>query len=87
MIGAAIFFGEKVGVKRWLAVLVGFIGVLLIIRPGLDGFEVASLLAVVATFGFAGRELAPRVLSNMQLGIYGFLCCRLQCANDCHATR
>ncbi len=76
MLGAAIFFGEKIGLKRWLAVLAGFIGVLLIIRPGLDGFEAASLLAVIATFGFAGRDLAtraaPRVLSNMQLGIYGF---------------
>lgn len=76
MIGAALLFGEHVGVKRWLAVLVGFIGVLMIIRPGLEGFEATSLLAVIATLGFAGRDLAtraaPPVLSNMQLGVYGF---------------
>ncbi|MGB6137549.1 MAG: DMT family transporter [Shewanella sp.] len=76
MIGAALLFGEHVGVKRWLAVLVGFIGVLMIIRPGLAGFEANSLLAVIATLGFAGRDLAtraaPPVLSNMQLGVYGF---------------
>jgi drug/metabolite transporter (DMT)-like permease len=76
MIGAALLFGEQVGVKRWLAVLVGFIGVLMIIRPGLAGFEAASLFAVVSTLGFAGRDLAtraaPPVLSNLQLGVYGF---------------
>lgn len=76
MIGAALLFGEQVGFKRWIAVLVGFCGVLMIIRPGLDGFEATSLFAVVATLGFAGRDLATRaaspVLSNMQLGVYGF---------------
>lgn len=76
MIGAALLFGEHVGVKRWIAVLVGFIGVLMIIRPGLAGFEANSLFAVIATLGFAGRDLAtraaPPVLSNMQLGVYGF---------------
>ena len=76
IIGAAFFFGEEVGLKRWIAVVIGFIGVLMIIRPGLEGFESASLFAVIATLGFAGRDLAtrgaPKVLSNMQLGIYGF---------------
>ena len=77
IIGAAFFFGERVGLKRWLAVFFGFVGVLLIIRPGLEGFELTSLFAVVATLGFAGRDLAtrgaPAVLSNRQLGIYGFI--------------
>ena len=74
--GAAIFFGEKVGWRRWSAILVGFVGVLMIIRPGLQGFEAASILAVIGMLGFAGRDLAtraaPAVLSNVQLGIYGF---------------
>jgi drug/metabolite transporter (DMT)-like permease len=76
MLGAAFFFGERVGAKRWFAVLIGLIGVLMIIRPGLDAFDFASLLAVVATLGFAGRDLATRAapasLSNTQLGVYGF---------------
>ncbi|MEH6455254.1 MAG: DMT family transporter [Cocleimonas sp.] len=76
VMGAAIFFGEKVGWRRWSAILIGLIGVLMIIRPGLDGFEPASLFAVLGTLGFAGRDLAtraaPKVLSNMQLGVYGF---------------
>ena len=74
--GAAIFFGEKVGWRRWSAILIGLIGVLMIIRPGLDGFQAASLFAVLGTLGFAGRDLAtraaPKELSNLQLGIYGF---------------
>ncbi|NRA53034.1 MAG: DMT family transporter [Gammaproteobacteria bacterium] len=76
VIGAALFFGEQVGLKRWLAIVAGFVGVLMIIRPGLDSFEAASLFALVSTLGFAGRDLAtraaPPVLSNMQLGVYGF---------------
>lgn len=74
--GAAIFFGERVGWSRWVAILIGFVGVLMIIRPGLESFEPASLFAVVGMLGFAGRDLATRAapaeLSNMQLGVYGF---------------
>lgn len=76
VMGAAILFGEKVGWRRWLAILIGFVGVVLIIRPGLEGFEPVSLFAVLGMLGFAGRDLAtraaPPVLSNMQLGVYGF---------------
>ena len=74
--GAALIFGESVGWRRWSAILVGFAGVLIILRPGLEGFTLASLLAVAGTIGFAGRDLAtraaPPVLSNLQLGVYGF---------------
>jgi len=76
VMGAAIFFGEKVGWRRWMAIMIGFIGVLMIIRPGLEGFEASSLLALIGMLGFAGRDLATRAaspaLSNMQLGVYGF---------------
>lgn len=74
--GAALIFGETVDWKRWAAILVGFVGVLIILRPGLEGFTPASILAVLGMIGFAGRDLAtraaPPVLSNLQLGIYGF---------------
>lgn len=76
VIGAAIFFGEKVGWRRWTAILIGFIGVLMIIQPGSKDFELSSIFAVLGTLGFAGRDLAtraaPKVLSNTQLGVYGF---------------
>lgn len=74
--GAVIFFGETVGWRRWLAITIGLGGVLLILRPGLSGFEPASLFAVLGTLGFAGRDLAtraaPQSMSNTQLGIWGF---------------
>lgn len=74
--GAALIFGEKVGWQRWLAVVAGFVGVLIILRPGLDGFDALSLLAVAGMIGFAGRDLAtraaPPALSNAQLGVLGF---------------
>lgn len=73
--GAALVFGEKVGWQRWTAVLVGFLGVMVILRPGSD-FSTLSLLAVVGLLGFAGRDLAtraaPKGLSNRQLGSLGF---------------
>ncbi len=73
--GAALVFGERVSLGRWLAVLAGFLGVLLILRPGSD-FSALSLLAVVGLLGFAGRDLAtraaPKGLSNRQLGALGF---------------
>lgn len=74
--GAALFLGEKADWRRWLLIIIGFFGVLFIIRPGLDGFQPASIFAVLGTLGFAGRDLttraAPKVLSNRQLGVYGF---------------
>jgi drug/metabolite transporter (DMT)-like permease len=76
VMGAALVFGERVGWRRWAAIAVGFAGVLIILRPGLDGFTPLSLLAVLGMLGFAGRDLAtraaPPVLSNLQLGVYGF---------------
>lgn len=73
--GAALLFGERVTAQRWLAVLIGFAGVLVILRPGSE-FSALSLLAVVGLLGFAGRDLAtraaPRGLSNRQLGALGF---------------
>lgn len=74
--GAAILFGERVGWRRWAAICIGFLGVLIILRPGVEGFSPLSLLAVAGMAGFAGRDLAtraaPRVLSNRQLGVSGF---------------
>lgn len=74
--GAALLFRERVGPRRWAAIGVGFVGVLIILRPGLDGFVPAAMWTVIGLLGFAGRDLAtraaPKVLTNFQLGIYGF---------------
>jgi len=58
--GAALFLGEQVGWRRWSAIVVGFIGVLLIIRPGLEGFDATTLLVLVSVLGVATRDLLTR---------------------------
>jgi drug/metabolite transporter (DMT)-like permease len=77
VLGGILFFGERVGWRRWAAVGVGLAGVLIVLRPGADDFSVLSMLAVLAVVGFAGRDLAsravPRVLGTLHLGVYGFL--------------
>ncbi len=47
-IGAALFLGEKVRARRWTAVSIGFIGVLIVVRPGSDSFTLGSLIALLA---------------------------------------
>ncbi|MDO5642398.1 MAG: DMT family transporter [Paracoccus sp. (in: a-proteobacteria)] len=75
--GAALVFGERVGPRRWLAILTGLAGVVIIIGPGTDSFTVLSILAVIGMLGFAGRDLASRAapagLGTAILGFYGFL--------------
>lgn len=75
--GAVVVFGEKVGWRRWLAILVGLMGVVVTLQPSTDGFSALSLLAVLGMIGFAGRDLAsrvaPRTISTTLLGLYGFL--------------
>jgi len=75
-LGAIVIFSEVVGARRWTAMLVGFVGVLLILRPGPEGLQLTSLFALLGTIGFAGRDLAtrasPATMTNAQLGVSGF---------------
>lgn len=57
---AALFFNEMVGIRRWSAIAVGFVGVLAIVRPGLEGFTIYSLFALAAVIGASARDLATR---------------------------
>lgn len=74
--GAALFLGEKVGWRRWSAVTIGFLGVLLIIRPGSELFDPNALFAVIAVFGLGARDLATRVLpshiTSLQVSAYAY---------------
>jgi drug/metabolite transporter (DMT)-like permease len=75
-LGAALVLKEKVGLRRWIAMSVGFAGVLLILRPTPSGFDATAIFAVLGMFGFAGRDLmtraSPPEVSATQLGILGF---------------
>ena len=62
-LGAAVFLGEAVGWRRYSAILVGFLGVMLIVRPGSEGFTVYSVYALSAVVFFVLRDLVTRRLS------------------------
>ena len=58
--GAALVLHEPVGWRRWTAILVGFVGVMIIIRPGAAGFTTDSLLLLVTVAFVVVRDLATR---------------------------
>ena len=60
--GAALFLGEQVGWRRWSAIFVGFIGVLIIIRPGFSGFNTSVLFVLISVLGVSARDLITRRL-------------------------
>ena len=55
---------ERVRLHRWLAIIAGFIGVLIMVRPGAGVFEPASLLALGSAFGYAVGQMLGRPLSQ-----------------------
>lgn len=61
---AAVFLGETVGWRRWLATAVGFIGVMIVIRPGSSAFTGWSLVAFAGVFFSVLRDLATRRIST-----------------------
>lgn len=61
---SAIFLREDVGIRRWGAVLVGFIGILVILQPGTGAFQKEALWALLAAFMFAGYQILTRVTSQ-----------------------
>ncbi len=60
--GAAVLLGAHVGWRRWTASIVGFCGVLLILRPGGESFVVEAWLAVLALFFTSTRDLTTRFI-------------------------
>ncbi len=63
---AGPILGERVRLHRWLAIIAGFIGVLIMVRPGAGVFEPAAILALVSAFAYAigqmiGRPIAQQV--------------------------
>lgn len=73
-LGAAVLFGEALGWRRLLAIVTGFSGVLLIVRPGTEGFNVFSVLAILSVLCVAARELVTRRLSASVPSLLVALC-------------
>lgn len=62
-LGAALVFGDKVGWRRMTAICIGFFGVMLIVQPGTEGFNVWALLVLLSVVIITGRDLITRAFS------------------------
>lgn len=60
----ALILREPVGIRRWAAVLLGFVGTLIVLRPGMGAIHPAAALVVLAAFLFAVRQIISRALSD-----------------------
>lgn len=59
------FLGERVGIRRWTVTIVGFIGVVIIVRPSPEGVSIFALLALVAAFFMAAISVVIRKVSQV----------------------
>ena len=63
-LGAFVLLGEKVGWRRWLAIFIGFLGVIIILQPGYGSFQLASLLGLAAVLCLALRDVVTRDMAT-----------------------
>lgn len=61
---AGAFLGEYVGIRRWIAAAIGFMGTAVILRPGTGVFELAALIPLVSALGFAVFSVLTRRISQ-----------------------
>ena len=65
-LGAILIFHEKVRLRRMLAILAGFVGTLVILRPGFQTIEAGSLAQLIAAFCFAGSFLLAKRMTRSE---------------------
>ena len=65
-LGSIFFLSEKVGIKRWLAVLIGFFGMLLIVKPAYEELNIYYLFPIIFCIFFACVALSIRSLSSTE---------------------
>ena len=70
VIFSIIFLGEKIKARRWTAVGLGFIGVLIISKPGFDNLNFYYIYPVIFTLGFAGVSIFIRKLTLVGEPVY-----------------
>jgi len=64
-----IFLKEQVGIHRWMAIAVGFIGVLIMVRPGGDVFDPMALLVIVSAMCYAVSMLLARAMGSTESAV------------------
>ena len=58
---SVIFLSEKVGIRRWSAVLIGFVGMLFIIRPAFEEMNFYYIFPIIFSLGFAQVAISIRI--------------------------
>ena len=61
---SVFILNEKVSIKTWVAIFIGFIGVLIVIRPGSDVFSVKSLIPLIAAFFLGLYQIATKKMTE-----------------------
>jgi len=76
-LGAAVFLAEPVGWRRWTAIAIGLVGVLIVLRPWDEAFQLAALFAVAGVVFQSARDLSTRWVvarvNSLQISVTGFL--------------
>jgi drug/metabolite transporter (DMT)-like permease len=71
---AALFLGERVGTRRWLAIAIGFLGTLFIVQPGAATFDITTTFVLIAALGMALRDITTKLVrenfSTLLLSFY-----------------
>ena len=65
-IGAALFLGEDVRLRRWIAVAVGFAGAMIIIRPGIGDLGIGAIVILISTPIFSASNLISKALARTE---------------------
>jgi drug/metabolite transporter (DMT)-like permease len=79
-LGAALFLGEKIGIRRALGIVAALIGAIIIIRPGMGVFDPAAILPLIGAFTYAAGALLTRLVradstatSVLWSAVFGFV--------------
>ncbi|WP_439143236.1 DMT family transporter [Planktotalea sp.] len=74
-LGAALILKEKVGPRRWIALIAGFFGVILMLRPDASGISFGAVLALLGAIGLSTRDLLTRIMpariGTLQMATWG----------------
>lgn len=63
---AIFFLNEVIGVRRWMAVIIGFLGVLIVLRPGTDSFTIFGVYALISAAGAGAVMVVIRILTRTE---------------------
>ncbi|MFD0860332.1 DMT family transporter [Roseovarius aquimarinus] len=63
---SVVFLGETVGPRRWIAIAVGLVGVLMIVQPGTAAFQAASLLPAIAAILYGAMHMVTRKIRDTE---------------------